>query len=155
MSCKVWLTPPERQKPSNWYTASLVATPRFQSFACRHTCNHPVGLRRLKPQWQHQLPSSEPTTLRRTGRVVYWEHARLIIWMRSVRISCGHHNSVWYRTGENCDWSVLESRARIRNEPGKSAYVERTHTFKIWFSHPTKYGTWAYFFNWESNTPLR
>ena len=59
--------------------------------------------------------------MRRTERIVYREHARLIIWRRSVRIPYGHHHSVWDEcgndidTGEDYDWRLLGLRARIRS----------------------------------------
>ena len=54
-------------------------------------------------------------------RIVYREHARLIIWRRSVRIPCDHHHSVWNKydngidIGENYNWRLLGLRARIRS----------------------------------------
>ena len=102
----------------------MVATPRFWSFACRYTCDYPNGLLDSpSPRGSISSRSSSPPSksnplIRRIGRIVYREHARLIIWRRSVRIPRGHHHSGWDGvrdgTGEDCDWRLLGSRARIR-----------------------------------------
>ena len=89
--------------------------------------------------------------MRRIERIVYKEHARLIIWRRSVRISCGHHYSVWdgcgtisKRTVTGVCWGQeLESQLGAR----KSSYVERPIRLgSDGSSHPTQYDTWSYCF---------
>ena len=77
--------------------------------------------------------------MRRIGRIVYREHARLIIWRRSVRIPCGYYHSVWDECdndiGKDCDWCVLRSRVEIRSVVIRESFVGHIRLLIMGQSH--------------------